>query len=49
MDFMFTLHAVHEMNCSTPAVRHLTSSGVAMCTAIACVVRASFLCHGPWV
>merc|ERR1711897_77639 len=28
LDVMFILHAEHEMNCSTAAARHLTSSGV---------------------
>eukprot|EP00951_Prasinocladus_malaysianus_P018067 scaffold143461_cov46-Prasinocladus_malaysianus.AAC.1 len=28
LDIMFILHAEHEMNCSTAAVRHLASSGV---------------------
>ncbi len=32
---MFTLHAEHEMNCSTAAARHLASSGVDVYTAIA--------------
>ena len=35
MDIMFTLHAEHEMNCSTAAARHLASSGVDVYTAIA--------------
>ena len=34
MDIMFTLHAEHEMNCSTAAARHLSSSGVDVYTAI---------------
>ena len=34
MDIMFTLHAEHEMNCSTAAARHLASSGVDVYTAI---------------
>jgi citrate synthase len=35
MDVLFILHAEHELNCSTAAVRHLTSSGVDVYTAIA--------------
>lgn len=34
LDVLFTLHAEHEMNCSTAAVRHLASSGVDVYTAI---------------
>jgi citrate synthase len=34
IDVMFTLHAEHEMNCSTAAVRHLASSGVDVYTAV---------------
>ena len=33
-DIMFILHAEHEMNCSTAAVRHLASSGVDVYSAI---------------
>ncbi|KAJ7550719.1 hypothetical protein O6H91_07G114400 [Diphasiastrum complanatum] len=35
LDILFILHAEHEMNCSTSAVRHLASSGVDVYTAIA--------------
>ena len=35
IDIMFILHAEHEMNCSTAAVRHLASSGVDVYTAVA--------------
>ncbi|KAJ7542326.1 hypothetical protein O6H91_10G100900 [Diphasiastrum complanatum] len=35
LDILFILHAEHEMNCSTAAVRHLASSGVDVYTAIA--------------
>lgn len=35
LDILLTLHAEHEMNCSTAAVRHLASSGVDVYTAIA--------------
>lgn len=34
IDVLFTLHAEHEMNCSTAAVRHLASSGVDVYTAV---------------
>lgn len=34
LDILFILHAEHELNCSTAAVRHLTSSGVDVYTAI---------------
>ena len=39
LDVMFTLHAEHEMNCSTAAVRHLASSGVDVYSAVAGAVR----------
>ncbi|CAL8464767.1 g4302 [Coccomyxa elongata] len=42
MDIMFTLHAEHEMNCSTAAARHLASSGVDVYTAIAGAVGALY-------
>lgn len=35
MDVLFILHAEHEMNCSTSFVRHISSSGVDIYTAIA--------------
>ncbi len=35
LDIVLILHADHEMNCSTAALRHLSSSGVDACTAIA--------------
>lgn len=35
LDILLTLHAEHEMNCSTAAVRHLASSGVDVYTATA--------------
>eukprot|EP00455_Lapot_gusevi_P025574 TRINITY_DN2696_c0_g1_i1.p2 TRINITY_DN2696_c0_g1~~TRINITY_DN2696_c0_g1_i1.p2 ORF type:complete len:485 (+),score=196.06 TRINITY_DN2696_c0_g1_i1:57-1511(+) len=35
LDILFILHADHEMNCSTAAMRHLASSGVDVYTAIA--------------
>ena len=39
---MFLLHAEHEMNCSTAAVRHLASSGVDVYTAVAGAVGALY-------
>ena len=41
IDIMFTLHAEHEMNCSTAAARHLASSGVDVYTAVAGAIQAS--------
>ena len=41
---MFILHAEHELNCSTAAVRHLASSGVDVYTAIA---GATGALYGP--
>lgn len=35
LDVLFILHAEHELNCSTAAVRHLSSSGVDIYTSIA--------------
>lgn len=34
LDVLFTLHAEHEMNCSTAAVRHLASSAVDVYTSV---------------
>jgi citrate synthase len=42
LDKMFTLHAEHEMNCSTAAARHLASSGVDVYTAVAGAVGALY-------
>lgn len=44
LDILFILHAEHELNCSTAAVRHLTSSGVDVYTAIA---GAAAALYGP--
>ena len=44
LDTLFLLHAEHELNCSTSAMRHLTSSGVDVYTAIA---AASGALYGP--
>ncbi|KAG1671004.1 hypothetical protein FOA52_014246 [Chlamydomonas sp. UWO 241] len=42
LDILFILHAEHEMNCSTAAVRHLASSGVDVYTAVAGAVGALY-------
>eukprot|EP00210_Caulerpa_lentillifera_P002172 g2086.t1 len=42
LDVLFILHAEHEMNCSTAAVRHLASSGVDVFTAIAGALGALY-------
>ena len=44
MDILFTLHADHELNCSTAAMRHLASSGVDVYT---CVAGATGALYGP--
>ena len=44
LDVLFILHAEHELNCSTAAVRHLTSSGVDVYTAVA---GAAGALYGP--
>ncbi len=41
---MFILHAEHELNCSTAAIRHLSSSGVDVYT---CIAGASGALYGP--
>jgi len=41
-DILFILHAEHEMNCSTAAVRHLASSGVDVYTAVMGAVGALY-------
>jgi citrate synthase len=35
LEILFILHAEHELNCSTAAVRHLASSGVDVYTTMA--------------
>lgn len=42
LDILFILHAEHEMNCSTAAVRHLASSGVDVFTAVAGALGALY-------
>lgn len=44
LDVLFILHAEHELNCSTAAMRHLTSSGVDVYTAVA---GAAGALYGP--
>lgn len=44
LDVLFILHADHELNCSTAAMRHLASSGVDVYTAIA---GAAGALYGP--
>mmetsp|Transcript_4457 Transcript_4457/g.5117 ORF Transcript_4457/g.5117 Transcript_4457/m.5117 type:complete len:344 (+) Transcript_4457:34-1065(+) len=42
LDVLFILHADHELNCSTAAMRHLTSSGVDVYTGIAAATGALY-------
>jgi len=44
LDVLFILHAEHELNCSTAAVRHLASSGVDVYT---CMAGAASALYGP--
>jgi len=44
LEVLFILHAEHELNCSTAAVRHLTSSGVDVYSTIA---GAAAALYGP--
>jgi citrate synthase len=44
LDILFILHADHELNCSTAAMRHLTSSGVDVYTGVA---GAAGALYGP--
>lgn len=44
LDILFILHADHELNCSTSAMRHLTSSGVDVYTSLA---GAAGALYGP--
>ena len=44
LEVLFILHAEHELNCSTAAIRHLTSSGVDVYSAIA---GAAAALYGP--
>jgi len=42
LDVLFLLHAEHELNCSTSAMRHLTSSGVDVYTSVAAAAGALY-------
>lgn len=42
LEVLFILHAEHEMNCSTSFVRHISSSGVDIYTAIAMAAGALY-------
>ena len=42
LDVLFILHAEHELNCSTSAVRHLASSGVDIYSCISGGVAALY-------
>lgn len=44
LDILFILHAEHELNCSTAAVRHLASSGVDVYTVVS---GAAAALYGP--
>jgi citrate synthase len=44
LEVLFILHAEHELNCSTAAIRHLSSSGVDVYTAVA---GATGALYGP--
>jgi len=44
LEILFILHAEHELNCSTAAVRHLASSGVDIYT---CIAGAAGALYGP--
>lgn len=44
LDILFMLHAEHELNCSTSAIRHLASSGVDI---YSCIAGASAALYGP--
>jgi citrate synthase len=42
LDTLFLLHAEHELNCSTAAMRHLASSGVDVYTAVSAAAGALY-------
>jgi len=44
LEILFILHAEHELNCSTAAVRHLASSGVDVYT---CMAGGASALYGP--
>lgn len=48
LDVLFILHAEHELNCSTSAMRHLTSSNVDVYTAISAAAGALYGPRHGW-
>ena len=44
LDILFILHAEHELNCSTAAVRHLSSSQVDI---YSCIAGSAAALYGP--
>lgn len=42
LDILFILHAEHELNCSTAAIRHMTSSQADVYTSLAGAVTALY-------
>jgi len=44
LEILFILHADHELNCSTAAMRHLASSGVDV---YSCIAGSSAALYGP--
>jgi len=42
LDILFIIHADHELNCSTSAMRHLTSSGVDVYTSVSAAIGALY-------
>jgi citrate synthase len=44
LDILFILHAEHELNCSTAAVRHLSSAGTDVYT---CIAGGAAALYGP--
>ena len=44
LEVLFILHAEHELNCSTAAIRHLSSSGVDV---YSCVAGGAIALYGP--
>ena len=44
LDILFILHAEHELNCSTSAVRHLSSAGTDVYT---CIAGGAAALYGP--
>lgn len=42
LDILFILHAEHELNCSTAAVRHMASSQVDVYSALAGAISALY-------